>query len=152
VELSHLALTNRFQGAIPLEFSTGKIDYYFEAKLKNGRIYRFPTVAPQKNFSFTVGPDYVPPTIAHNPQKIVSLNSAFLTLNVLASDNIGIKNVEVEYRVNGTLQPPAKLKLTGRDFYSLTLQLEPKEFKNVELEYRIKAEDKSVNGNKKYLP
>lgn len=152
VELSHLALTNRFQGAVPLEFSTGKIDYYFEAKLKNGRIYRFPTVAPQKNFSFTVGPDYVPPTIAHNPQKIVSLNSAFLTLNVLASDNIGIKNVEVEYRVNGTLQPPAKLKLTGRDFYSLTLQLEPKEFKNVELEYRIKAEDKSVNGNKKYLP
>ncbi|MBW6536540.1 MAG: T9SS type A sorting domain-containing protein [Mariniphaga sp.] len=151
-ELNLTESPGKFKGLIPLEYSTGKIDYYFEAKTKNGEIYTFPTSAPNKKLSFKIGPDYIPPVIAHNPQKIIPENSGEFIINALAKDNLGINSVKVEYKLNGVLYSPIELKLSGKENYSGILQLNNEQFRNGNLEYRIVAEDKSVIGNKKYQP
>jgi hypothetical protein len=101
--------SSKFKGIIPLEYSTGKIDYYFEAKTKNGKIYKFPFSAPDKKLSFKIGPDYIPPVIAHNPQKIVLKIQLNFMVNALAKDNLGVNTVKVEYKLNGVLQSPVDL-------------------------------------------
>lgn len=151
-ELSQVDFSHRFQGEIPLHFSTGKVDYYFEAKTENGKSYKFPSSAPVKRFAFKIGPDYIPPVVAHNPQKIVSPGSENLLINALVTDNLGVKTVKVEYRLNGVLQPPLELKLTNENDYSGALCYGGVECNYGKLEYRVVAEDKSAAGNKKYLP
>jgi hypothetical protein len=151
-ELIRTESSGKFKGLIPLEYSTGKIDYYFEAKTKNGKIYIFPSSAPDKKLFFKIGPDYTPPVIAHNPQKIIRENAINFMINALAKDNLGINTVKVEYKLNGVLQSPIDLKLTGNENYSGILQLNTGEARNGNLEYRIVAEDKSAIGNKKYQP
>lgn len=68
------------------------------------------------------------------------------------TDNIGVKSVKVEYRLDGVLQPPLELKFMNEEDYSGMLCLEGVECGKGKLEYRIMAEDKSVAGNKRYLP
>ncbi|MCA1758152.1 MAG: hypothetical protein LC658_00140, partial [Bacteroidales bacterium] len=151
-ELSQGENLRHFYGNFPLYFSTGKIDYYFEVKMQNGDTFKFPAAAPDKKFSFKIGPDYFPPVIAHNPQKIIPENTDDFMINALAKDNLGINTVKVEYKLNGVLQSPIDLKLSGKENYSGILQLNNEQFRNGSLEYRIVAEDKSANGNKKYSP
>jgi len=151
-ELTRIESSGIFKGIIPLDYSTGKIDYYFEAKTKKGKIYTFPFSAPAKKLSFKIGPDYIPPVIAHNPQKIIPENSVDFSVHALAKDNLGLNTVKVEYKLNGVLQSPVDLILTGKENYSGILQLNTGEFRNSNLEYRIVAEDKSAIGNKKYQP
>ncbi len=144
--------SGQFKANIPLNYSAGKIEYYFETKTANENIYKFPHAAPDKCLSFKIGPDYIPPVIAHNPQKLLPENADFYMINALAKDNLGINSVIVEYKLNGVLQSPIDLKLTGNENYSGKLQLSNEQFSNGKLEYRIVAEDKSAAGNKKHLP
>ncbi len=151
-ELTRADSAGKFKGIIALEYSTGKIDYYFIAKTTNGKTYTFPFSAPVKKLTFKIGPDYIPPVIAHNPQKIIPGNSVDFLVHALAKDNLGVNTVKVEYKFNGELQSPVELKLSGKENYSGILQLNNEQFKSGNLEYRIVAEDKSANGNKKYSP
>jgi hypothetical protein len=151
-ELIRIESSRQFKTNIPLNYATGKIDYYFEAKTKNAEIYTFPSSAPDKKLTFKIGPDYSPPVIAHNPQKIIPENSVDFIVKALAKDNLGINSVKVEYKLNGVLQSPVDLQLTEKENYSGILHLNNDQFRNGKLEYRLVAEDKSAIGNKKYLP
>jgi hypothetical protein len=70
-------------------------------KHTNGKIYKFPHAAPDKSLSFKIGPDHIPPVIAHNPQKIIPGNSADYEIKALVRDNLGVNSVKVEYKLNG---------------------------------------------------
>ncbi|MBN1819623.1 MAG: T9SS type A sorting domain-containing protein, partial [Prolixibacteraceae bacterium] len=112
----------------------------------------FPNSAPDKNFSFKIGPDFIPPVISHNPQKIIAENLAEFEIKALTSDNLGVNSVKVEYKINGILQSPVNLKLSGNESYSGIIQFNNEQFKNGHFEYRIVAQDNSSAGNKKHLP
>ncbi|SHF20934.1 Por secretion system C-terminal sorting domain-containing protein [Mariniphaga anaerophila] len=151
-ELDQKGTSNVFKGNIPLNFFEGKVDYYFEAKTKSGKSYKFPAFAPVKVFSLKIGPDFTPPVVAHNPLKILPENQESLIVKASATDNLGVKKVTVEYKLNEMDQPAIELGLTGLEKYSGSVSLNMGDYHAGKVEYRIVAEDKSSAGNKKYLP
>lgn len=141
-----------YSGKMPLDHFEGKVQYYFEAVNTENRSFKFPAGAPDKNLTLRIGPDYYTPELLHNPVKLVSTSDQTLELNAVATDNVGIDNVKIEYKINGVQQEPFVLDNETGDFYNGKLQLPGKLQKDDRVEYRIIAEDKSDRVNKKSLP
>lgn len=144
------ATTDNFEGKLPLQFATGKILYYVEAKTTDGRVFRNPAEAPAKNFTLRIGPDYYIPNLFHNPVKVLAGKVQEIELSAEANDNVGIKSVTVEYKINGIAQEPVQLENKDRDYYSGKLQI-PEENIN-KVEYRIIAVDNTARENKRSFP
>lgn len=140
---------NTFEGNLPIASFKGKIQYYFRAKGTDGNSYTYPNRAPGNIASFKIGPDYYPPILVHNPLKV--LTSQEIDFSAIASDNVGINSVKIEYTINGTEQTPFELSQTSFDVYQGKLQL-PQVTANDLVEYRVIAEDNSNRKNRKYLP
>ena len=107
----------QFSGNIPLDFYQGNVQYYFEAKTAENQLFNLPAQAPSKKFILRVGPDYSAPELVHNPVKFISAQVPELDLSVIAHDNIGIKSVKVEYKLNGVVQEPVVLNNTSNEFF-----------------------------------
>jgi hypothetical protein len=152
VKLNYNAETSKFVGNLPLNFYQGNIKYYFSCQTIENRIYKFPASAPDKFLSFRVGPDYYPPEIFHNPSKMLNAKNNKLVLKAQANDNIGIKNVTVEYKIDGIMQVPVEMKNDSSNFFSINLQLPANINKNTKFEYRLIAKDISQLQNKSAKP
>ena len=144
--------TYRFGGKLPLDFFVGKVEYYIEAKTIEDRTFRHPAEAPSKKLTLRIGPDYYVPNLFHNPLKAVAGSVSKLDLSAEATDNLGIKSVMVEYKINGVLQEPFVLSNSEKDLFSGTLELPNGIKENDRLEYRITAEDNSSRMNKRSVP
>jgi hypothetical protein len=152
VDLKQTGTAYNFEGKLPLEYTSGKIQYYIEAKTSNGRVYRNPAEAPAKNFTLRIGPDYYVPDLFHNPVKVVAGTVPEIELSAEANDNIGIKSVTVEYKINGALQESFQLENKENDLYSGKLQFPEQVGANDKLEYRLTAIDNSSRKNKRSFP
>ena len=144
--------TNLFSGNIPLKNYLGKVLYYFKASTSENQIFTFPSQAPEKIFSMRIGPDYYPPSLQHNPEKLALKSSSVINVTAFADDNVGINSVKVEYKINGTVQQPVVLTNDSADCFNGKLELPVQLAENSTLEYRIIAEDKSERKNKKIAP
>jgi hypothetical protein len=151
VLLTYDKVSEHFTGKIPFGYNSGNFQYYMVMYERN-RLHKLPATAPGKTFSLRVGPDYKAPVLAHNPQKIISAGSAELPLAALASDNIGIKSVVVEYKVNGIAQDPFFMENRGDEAWSGKLPVPAGIHEKSTLEYRVIAEDLATAGNTKVLP
>ncbi len=112
-----------------------------------------PGQAPQQGFySFEVGPDSKPPFINHTPKEFLTVNDD-LDLQAIVSDNIGIDNVKVEWRLNEVDQSSVPMTLVADtdSTYAVVIPLSGLEVDD-KVEYRIRAEDSSVAGNVAYKP
>src|SRR5690606_23812935 len=67
-----------------------------------------------------------------------------------ANDNVGIKSVSVEYKINGIAQESVQLENNNNDYYSGKIQF-GEEYIN-KLEYRIIAVDNTARENKRSFP
>src|SRR5690606_21437834 len=67
-------------------------------------------------------------------------------------DNLGIKSVSVEYKINGIPQEPFSLEILVNDLYAGRLQFPDQLKPNDLLEYRLTAIDNSSRGNKRSFP
>lgn len=144
--------TDSFLGNLALNSNTGTLKYYIEATTPDNRTYRHPQGAPSKTFSMNIGPDIFAPELYHNPVSLLSCNTNELELQAEVSDNIGIKSIKVDYKINDILQEPVFLTPNTGDIYSVRLNF-PGYLKNNDvLEYRITAEDLSAIGNKNSYP
>ena len=152
VNLQFDKAVKQFSGNLPLDFYQGNVQYYFEAKTAENQLFKLPAQAPAKKFIFRVGPDYSAPELVHNPVKFISGATPELNLNVIARDNIGIRSVKIEYKLNGVAQEPVALNCEKQDYFNGILNLPKNLINNNNVEYRIIAEDKSEKGNKKFLP
>ncbi len=152
VKLQFDDAVKQFSGNIPLDFYQGNVQYYFEAKTAENQLFKLPAQAPSKKFILRVGPDYSAPELVHNPVKFISARVPELDLSVIARDNIGIKSVKVEYRLNGVVQEPVVLAAFGNDNYKGSMNVSCLLKSNQQLEYRLVAEDNSIRGNKKMVP
>jgi hypothetical protein len=141
-----------FEGKLPLDFATGKIQYYIEAKTDEGRVYKNPAETPAKKFNLRIGPDYYVPDLFHNPVKVIAGAVPEMELSAEAKDNLGIKSVIVEYKINGIPQESYSLEMLENDFYSGQLQFPDQLKPNDLLEYRITATDNSSGENKRSFP
>jgi len=152
VALKYNRTTKKFEGVAPLNNKKGKIYYYYSATTTSEMVFTCPDRAPERKYKFTVGDDYYPPTLAHNPSKILSNVNPVLNMSATATDNVGIKSVQIEYKINGETQEPVTLSLEGQDTYTGALVLPNGLTENDDVEYRVFALDATARGNKKYLP
>ncbi len=151
VSLKYDPAKNKFSGNIPLNFYQGKVEYYFNVRTLANKSYSYPANSPEQKLSFNIGSDYYPPTLKHNPEKIIS-NSASLKLVAFATDNVGVNNVTVEYKLNGVTQSPLTLTNDSVSRYTGKIILPNSVHENDKIEYRIVAEDVSVLKNKSATP
>ena len=141
-----------FEGKLPLDFATGKIQYYIEVKTSGGRVFKNPAETPAKKFNLRIGPDYYVPDLFHNPVKFITGAAREIALSAEAKDNLGIKSVSVEYKINGIPQEPFSLEILENDLYAGKLQFPDQLKPNDLLEYRLTAIDNSSRGNKRSFP
>lgn len=151
-ELKQTGTAYNFEGNLPLEFTSGKIQYYIEATTSGGRVFRKPAEAPAKNFTLRIGPDYYVPDLFHNPVKVVAGTLPEFELSAEARDNLGIKSVTVEYKINGVLQESFQLSNKEKDLYSGKIKFPEQVDASDKFEYRLTAIDNSSRGNKRSFP
>lgn len=141
-----------YAGSLPLPSAPGELHYYVEALDTEGRRRRLPTGAPVETYTFVVGPDAVPPTIAHDAPLNVSVVGWPMDLYAEVRDNIGIDSVWVEYMIEGeggTLEEEGTFGLTDQGeahfgtFPSTAHDVQEGEA----IGYRIVARDASRAGN-----
>ncbi|MCK3683953.1 T9SS type A sorting domain-containing protein [Maribellus sp. YY47] len=144
--------TRKFEGEAPINNRTGKMYYYYSATTTGDMVFTSPDRAPERKYIFTIGADYYPPTLAHNPARIMSNVNPVLNLSATATDNVGIKSVQVEYSINGESQEPFALGLEGQDTYTGELVLPVGLTENDDIQYRVLALDATARENKRYLP
>lgn len=141
-----------FEASLPLHSHKGKVQYYFRAKTADKQSFTFPKLAPRNILNFKIGPDYYPPALQHNPAKLVNGQNPSVDFVAIASDNMGVGAVSVEYTINGKAQEPFFLTAKTEALFTGNLHLPKNLNANDRLEYRIFAEDCSSRKNKKCLP
>ncbi len=148
--LIYNADTQKFEGKLSVTPYEGKVMYYFRADQAGGKKLTFPISAPNSLLSFTIARDNYSPVLVHNPSKLIVNNQIEFT--AVATDNVAIESVTIEYRINGNTQEPFALTSVNDDNYKGMLQL-PVPVKNTDVvEYRIIARDNTARKNKKCLP
>lgn len=152
VNLTYNNSTDKFEGSLPLNNTKGKVYYYYEAKTTGAVAFSYPERAPEQKLNFRIGTDYYPPLLQHNPEKMVSSEDPVMNFSAVATDNVGIEKVVVEYRINGQEQEPFVLTKTGADNYTGKLEFPKQIRKHDAVEYRIVAIDNTARGNKRRLP
>jgi hypothetical protein len=124
------------------------VQYYFSATDVKKRTYVFPSNSPSRYLSFTTGVDKIAPVIAHDPVRFMLSSSPSATIDVEATDNIGVKSVKAEYFVNGGLIKELTLTNDTADHYAGTLAFPLGSVKGGDIvSYRIVATDVSSQSN-----
>ncbi|HLN19692.1 MAG TPA: T9SS type A sorting domain-containing protein [Bacteroidales bacterium] len=139
---------------VPIPSYNSGIQYYFFAEDTFNRLYRLPSYTDELKFSTFIGTDTVHPLLFHNPATYCFPKTDSIRLFSIATDNIGIDRVSLEYRINEgpvitraltrgnnegeylTFLEPSKMNLSGGDL----------------IFYRILAVDKSSGANVSYSP
>jgi len=152
VTLKYNSSTKQFEGELPLNYQKGQIQYYYKATSTNNIDYTYPDMAPEKMYSFRVGADYYPPIINHNPEKMVVASNPVMDLTAVATDNVGIKTVQVEFRVNGEVQDRIDMDYQSSDSYIGQIEVPGNVSGDDLVEYRLIATDNTNRGNKRYSP
>uniref|UniRef100_UPI00321726EE T9SS type A sorting domain-containing protein n=1 Tax=uncultured Draconibacterium sp. TaxID=1573823 RepID=UPI00321726EE len=144
--------TKQFEGEITLNNQRGKVQYYYEATSANNIKFTSPDRAPERIYSFSIGPDYYPPVLKHNPEKLVTTAYPVLDLDAIATDNVGIEAVKVEYKINGEVKEQVVLNRKASDLYGGLVELPAGLTDKDIVEYRVLAQDNTARGNKRYSP
>lgn len=93
-----------FLARIPTPDDDTELRYYWAAADTADHTATLPDGAPAETFSFYVGPDRVPPELAHTPTDVVTADLPRLTIRALVRDNTGrLGPVRAELRDGGGL-------------------------------------------------
>jgi hypothetical protein len=155
--------STQYTATIPNPGLGRRVSYYISAAdVETARTYTAPGVLLptqsndiQPRYQFFVGPDVVPPVLAHQPVPFIFANQLPLTLTAQATDNLGVASVSVEYSVNGQVRPTFNLlrladNLTYRGSIASTIGA-PIVAGDV-ISYRLVARDASSNSNQTVSP
>lgn len=160
ISLPMTATANANEFAADLPVGSSQYNYFISVKSNDNRIFTNPgTVidpgsAPVQGFYvFETGPDTKPPVINHIPKEFITTKD---DLDVLAivSDNIGVDNVKIEWKINGASQPSQAMALVPNtdSTYAVVINFATPLEVDDKIEYRIRAEDSSIAGNVAYKP
>lgn len=152
VKLNYNKASKTFEANVPMSVSKGLVQYYYSASTTSNIVYTYPDNAPEKIFTFRIGPDYYPPVLKHNPSKMLTTSHPILDMSAIATDNVGIESVSVIYRINGQDQEPVALNLIGGDVYSGQVEFPAGLTSYDVVDYRVLATDNTARENKRYLP
>ena len=152
VQLKSTNVPTVFNARLPQNLN-GEIRYYFSATDAKKRRFQFPSNAPARYLSFTIGPDKELPVLMHEPVKYMLTTSLSAKIDVEATDNMGIKSVSLEYFVNGGQVKNLALVNETNDLYTGSLVFPIGSVKDGDkVQYRVVAVDVSSNSNIGRLP
>lgn len=124
------------------------VQYYFSAKDVKNRTFVFPSNAPSRHFSFTTGTDKTAPVVTHDPVKMMLSSNPSVKIEAVATDNIGIISVKVEYFVNGGLVKELAMVNDSADRFTGTLAFSEGSVRGGDIiSYRVAATDVSSQSN-----
>ncbi len=136
-----------FAAQLPKNLS-GTVRYYFSASDKKKKKYVFPSNSPTRYMSFKIGIDKEAPVLTHDPIKYVLTTSPLTRIDVIATDNIGIKSVKMEYFINGGIIKTLDLAAVKDDIFTANLIFQAGTVKDGDrVSYRIVATDQSSQNN-----
>lgn len=140
IPTNFLARISSFQGA--------ELSYFFSATDKMKRRYVFPSNAPARYFSFKIGIDKEAPVVTHTPIKYMTSTNLTAKIKSIATDNLGIKSVKIQYFINkGNVQEITMVN-DSIDQYTGNLVFPAGSVAGGDrISYRIVAEDASSQGN-----
>lgn len=137
-------------GQVP--FGT-EVRYYMSAQDDKGRTFYAPNNGPVTPYRFFYGKDSKAPTIAHVTPASVLAVDPLVPIRAEISDNTGLKNTSVSYRLNNGKQYNAALLPDGNGKYLGFLDLSALLLQDQDrLQYRLQATDRSESANVSYYP
>ncbi len=146
-------LESVFVAELPVHITQGKISYFLSAADEKERVFTYPSGAPDSTFTIRIGPDFILPTINHEPIGFILTDTDSLPVKAVVDDNVGVDSVWVEYLYNDEYIAAAGMNNDSASSYSVILYLSALELKeNDTICYRIVAKDISANQNIAYLP
>jgi hypothetical protein len=112
-----------------------------------------PGTAPLRDkIHFHAGPDVTPPVITHET-KAFATNVDNFTIEASVTDNIGIDNVKIQWKLNNTAQSDKMMTLLAGTESTYEVVIDKSIFQIGDtIKYRIRAEDSSLAGNLAFNP
>ena len=159
VNMSPTGLTGQFQSLIPGTTDILTYAYYISVVDGSGRTFTNPgkIQAPgsspeQGTYFFNIGPDQTSPVITHEPVTHISDNDLELSLAAEVTDNLGVKEVFIEYVIqDGAAQAKIMERLPGSENFMAAIALPDLSIGDA-IEYRIVARDLAGVENISQLP
>jgi hypothetical protein len=142
-----------YTARLPVQGVFGAINYYISAGDEKARVFTNPAGAPENYYSFSIGPDTIKPTVAHQQVEFILDKAPFMSITAFADDNLEVDSLWLECLINNQNPVYFSLKRDSANKYSAEIPIG--QFGLIptdSLKYRIAARDKSLNSNIGYLP
>jgi len=91
---------NDYQAKITIPSYNSELQYYYFTEDAFKRLYRSPSLYSVLKYRVYIGADTIKPFLAHTPAKYYLKTVDSLRFEALATDNMGVDTVYVEYKVN----------------------------------------------------
>lgn len=159
VNMTPTGLTDEFHAQLPGRTTSSAYAYYISILDVDGRTFTSPgklqtpgETPEQGTHFFQIGPDLTDPEISHEPVAFVTESTARVNLTAEVTDNLGLKEVLVEYFVNsGAIQTMPMERSGETDTYTVAIDVSSLSM-NDELQYRIIARDLASQENVTLAP
>jgi hypothetical protein len=150
---------NQFQSSIPgtsvnmaYAYFISVVDGTSRTFTSPGKIQEIGEQPEQGTHFFSIGPDVTGPEITHEPVAFIFETDNDLNLRAEVTDNLGVKEVLVEYSVNGgVVQTQVMAIVAGSDQYTAIVVL-PALAVGDEIQYRLAARDMASVENVAFHP
>jgi len=155
IELIAGEKANEYIASLPGKTEEHSISYYFSVKDNTNRTYTLPAPAPQFNYTFFRGKDKIAPIIDHSPISYLLPTTEETAIMVKATDNLGVKSVELEWLLNDVQKTSIALSLKPEEteIFEGKFQFAVGSIKSGDkFKYRVKVTDSANEANISYLP
>ena len=127
------------------------IRYYIHAADQSGRSIDHPLTGKHDPHLFRVTPDTMPPEIVHNPLTQITSDQLPITLVAFVTDNYGVDNVSLVYKVDDGAEVTLEMDAAGNDMWIVSF--EPAlPTQDCHLYYKIAATDLAEPSNVQHSP
>jgi hypothetical protein len=140
-----------YVGQIPSQGEDVTVYYYFSAKDTIPRTGYAPAGAPDSLYSFHVGPDMVLPHISHSQNVHHSIHHLPVPIRAYVTDNLGLSQVWLFYRVNDGALDSTRLSAHHQDLFVGHIDWDSPALGDF-VDYWIVAIDSSVRSNTTFDP
>jgi hypothetical protein len=145
--------TSTYNVTLPVPGYNSRLEYYIFVKDCFQRIFRSPSRISNTRHSVLIGNDTVKPVITHTPEKFYFENIDSIKINVLATDNLGMDTVYIEYKINNGASHFLGLGERTGSYFSNSLLPDAVPLTGGDvLQYRIIAIDNAFVPNHKSMP
>ena len=154
VAFSSTGTQNKYEAIIPVNQNNVTVKYFIKA-VNTSNVYSFlPLNAPVTTFSFKVGTDTILPIIVHTNLGNQSLYALPIKVEANITDNLGVKNARVYYKLNSVQKPEFELtRLGNSNIFTGYFPLQQSDLTLGDvIEYKIVAVDSSSANNTTTVP